>query len=1270
MKRAKLILPQQRWAGLITKYPANSGQVGADQLTAGSKNADTNVKGILTKRPGGVVYGAPSAVVKDQYEAIFSDGSRHLLVMDNGALEYSTGDGLFTTAKAGYSVLGNMEFAAAEDRVYFGNAISAPQVYNRTATYGGVSYAPGTITIVTFGGLTGDTVTIGTTALVEGVNWTAATSNDATATSLASAISGVSGFAASAVGAVITISATGTAGAIRSTDVSNLTIATVAGVRVRDMGVVAPTSALTATEGAAGNVTAGTYFYKVTFLYYDGQESNGGTASGSLTLGTPPSQISLTAIPLGGYGVTARKIYRSNDAGATYRLVLTISNNTATTGTDNVASGGTLIPEDNNVPPTFGVLVNHLSRFWAAKVAGDQSVLFFSAAGLYDIWPSDFFLVCNSQDPIVGLVVYNDRVIVFNRNSFGQILGTTADTFRYSQVPGSIGCVDNRTIQVRTIRGVPTLVWLSDRGFYSFNGSTVEYISDEIEDLVNVNIQQAAYSSGAHTDSSDVEFNSGTPTAGIVIGAGAVTQNNPKRTWEVAADWEGGSTIQRVVSKATTGQLANRIGTPQARALNPLTDGAVVAGTMDNSATELKLPVVANNTGATWTNTGDSGTGSPGTLYLPSGFGPGSVAQPVTFARPGIITGITLRLSVTDFGTVGDGQYVLRVWSDSGGAPGSVVGSSGALTSAPNNTTADRTASVSIAIPAAGTYWIGAQGITTDIAFGHLGIAVGSPAALGVARGAASPWETLRLGGVGGTQITGISGNYTFVQTSAAASAEWDSGIYDLGFYSNGNAVDALVNAAASTLAAGQTATVYIDQSDVSDLSSGVTTVSTTISGAVSGITETLAFAATKRYWRVRWVLATADDRATPTVTNTSEAFAWGWNPTTVWISANIDHTTDITAMNSLDINAIIAGSTSGSVVIQKSTDGVSFTDEGTFALSNGVQNISLASVTNPTRRYSRVKITLTRSTAYTTNLAQVISATLKWTVVSTFIGEGIDTGVNPPAGWDVFQTDSSGSVTFAMRSATTLIGLSSESWTTVTAGVFPTGLPLRQFVQYRLILTATADAVPAVTSVTINWFTSVTSSIRAASLFYNKTYFVSVAEFGQTTNNVILAYDEFGTWHRYDGANASTFGLFFQKPHYGDSNVARVIRWLEGLVDISTNVTMDLRFKAFDFGDLTVRKLLRQVFVVVKNTGATFTGYYSVDNGSTFIALVDSAGNTSWTVGTDGTVQVKRLVPLWATNAPGKTLMVRLVNADAKEAEVHEVHLDAYIREGEILNG
>lgn len=93
-------------------------------------------------------------------------------------------------------------------------------------------------------------------------------------------------------------------------------------------------TALTATQGSAGNLT-GAYLYKVTYVATDGSESEAGTASSSVTV--TAKQMSLTAIPTGNSHVASRKIYRTVGGGSVYKLVGTISDNTTTTYTDNVA---------------------------------------------------------------------------------------------------------------------------------------------------------------------------------------------------------------------------------------------------------------------------------------------------------------------------------------------------------------------------------------------------------------------------------------------------------------------------------------------------------------------------------------------------------------------------------------------------------------------------------------------------------------------------------------------------------------------------------------------------------------------------------------------------------------------------------------------------------------------------------------------------------------------------------------------------------------------
>lgn len=99
-----------------------------------------------------------------------------------------------------------------------------------------------------------------------------------------------------------------------------------------------PTAPTAADSGTSGSLT-GTYEYAVSFV----------TAAGETALGAISNAIvltshkaNLTAIPLGGTGTTARKIYRRINGGV-FGLLTTISDNTTTTySNDNATSVGAL----------------------------------------------------------------------------------------------------------------------------------------------------------------------------------------------------------------------------------------------------------------------------------------------------------------------------------------------------------------------------------------------------------------------------------------------------------------------------------------------------------------------------------------------------------------------------------------------------------------------------------------------------------------------------------------------------------------------------------------------------------------------------------------------------------------------------------------------------------------------------------------------------------------------------------------------------------------
>lgn len=95
-----------------------------------------------------------------------------------------------------------------------------------------------------------------------------------------------------------------------------------------------------ANPAVSGNVTAGAHRYMGTFVTADG-ETEGGDISAIVTVADASvnGQVVLTGIAIGGSLVTARKLYRTVAGGSTYFLLAPLSNNTATTYTDNIADG-------------------------------------------------------------------------------------------------------------------------------------------------------------------------------------------------------------------------------------------------------------------------------------------------------------------------------------------------------------------------------------------------------------------------------------------------------------------------------------------------------------------------------------------------------------------------------------------------------------------------------------------------------------------------------------------------------------------------------------------------------------------------------------------------------------------------------------------------------------------------------------------------------------------------------------------------------------------
>lgn len=1251
MRKGKLILPIEGWKGLVTKYPKTHPQVHQDALTEGSVNVKVSNRGALRKREGGAEFtasplpvGGSPAKVSDGYEAVFTDGARYLLTQAGGQLDYTSGDGSLQKVMSGLSADGNLEFATYRDRVYFGNGSMDPKVLDRAPGYGGCTALPATVTITDYTELAGASVTVNGVTKTEGVDWTAATSNSATGGSLATALGAISGVTAVNTAGVVTVRAnTAFHIAISDTPPAGMTLAALSGPRIKDMGCQAPTEQLTGTpQVSGGSVPDDTYYYAYTFLYYGSEESNGGGTSASITVagGGGSGSVDLV-VPVGGYGVSARKIYRSVDQ-IDFTLVGTIEDNTTTAFTDTAAAGGAAMPLDNGEPRQFRYVVQHKDRIWYGGISGATADVDFSEAGQANIFSSFGNIVCNPEDVITGLVVFNDRVIVFNRRSFGQILGTTADSFYYEAFPGSVGCVDNRSIRIRTLRGVPVLIWLSDKGFYAFNGSSVEYISEAIEDLVNFNIQQVRFLDGSNAQDTAAQFDAGTKSSGIDTSSapGFLTTKgyqpdgttNPAKDFDSASEWEGGTGTLRAT------RTADHPNALKAAVRNVFSYGD---GTLDASLNvdggNLKLDIAADFTGESASASWGLGTG-----------GSKKIATKVVLARAGTLTSFTAHIRTLS----GTDTVTLKVWADTLAGPGAELGSGSSA--AVNTGTGATTLTGSVSVPA-GAIWVGWESVS-----GNALPALYKLSGNEVMYYSSSTWNPVAAYFSSSNTPTAFA-----ITTSAVASTgEWIGPSLDTRLFPDADTMKVVVTGSYTPAGTGtSTCAIIVGQADSQDDLENEDGSYTSQTIAAFDGDDTVTFAATKQWVNLKVTLSQTDDRYTPTLGQLTTNFTDSTDTKqAVWESAAIDCSADVTAY-SLDITKVEPAGTSVTVTAAVSDDNISYS---AYA--------AIGSYAGGEKRYIKLKAVVTASSDGSVT-ARLTALAFSWALESTWESAAIDAGVVPTA-LSVFDADyeeNGGTVSLFMREAASEGGLAAAVYYPVEAGEFPETTnsnhsPLRWF-QIKAVIDSEKNKVPFIDSVTVRWQTQEGTSIRAASMFHDRAYYCAVAGAGESANSMMLVFDEYGNWTKYTGLVPVSIFSFYNVPYYGTSD-GKIIRFFDGKTDAGAAIEMDVRTKAFDFTDITKKKVIRAVVVTGLNLGSTFTPYYSLDEGVTWLPMTDSDGDTSFTVGTNGAEFVKKLVPIWPNEINGKSIMVRLVEASAEEAEVHNISVEAFVREGEILNG
>lgn len=144
---------------------------------------------------------------------------------------------------------------------------------------------------------------------------------------------------------------------------------------------------------------------------------------------------------------------------------------------------GTTVAIVAGSPPVSKFCVFHKNRLWLVD-ANNPTKLVFSELGDYQQYLSTSFIFApspKSGDPITGVKVFQDNLVVFTRKTKYILFGDDPGNFVLRQSSGKKGAVNQDVIQAD-----PNYIYyLSDDGVYRYNGSADELISDAIQTEVD-----------------------------------------------------------------------------------------------------------------------------------------------------------------------------------------------------------------------------------------------------------------------------------------------------------------------------------------------------------------------------------------------------------------------------------------------------------------------------------------------------------------------------------------------------------------------------------------------------------------------------------------------------------------------------------------------------------------------------------------------------------------------------------------------------------------
>lgn len=183
-------------------------------------------------------------------------------------------------------------------------------------------------------------------------------------------------------------------------------------------GIYPPTTTSTVTSHATGGLT-GDYRWKVSNVNTQLVESDVGPATATLTVAAALARVTLPTFAAS-YGVSARRLYRTEAGGSTFKRVATISDNTTTTYDDNIADGslGTTAPTDNGVPPNYSFVCSHNNRLFFIDPANPNYLWYSNLGDPYTVASTNFVKIGDATSDLVKSArPFENNILVSCANS-------------------------------------------------------------------------------------------------------------------------------------------------------------------------------------------------------------------------------------------------------------------------------------------------------------------------------------------------------------------------------------------------------------------------------------------------------------------------------------------------------------------------------------------------------------------------------------------------------------------------------------------------------------------------------------------------------------------------------------------------------------------------------------------------------------------------------------------------------------------------------------